>query len=375
MKCEEGAEFVSALCDGEKIPRAAAEHVGTCKVCAMRLTEYAEMGAELRRVASLESTEPSPLTWGKQQRTKSNWWQKGWETMRIPRIAFALLVVAVLVMGSGLVLVKARAQAQGKVLMLRVKPENGQSMLCALTQDEPPGPYSDFPLCASILNLKSGLLIDGFRIISKNGDRVELGVRAGFTAFPVDARGGFSASLEDIRKLPESTYWLEPGEKLEVEVPGTGPLTVTGELTDHVPAVVTESNQLDPGPDELRAFSPVLLRNKKVILDFEGLLGTAATKKDGVFIYAPGEGRYILSLSPLEGAVQGHVTLSRVSFEENGQPYVFLMAAPISRSDTIWVLHQPNYRPSQDSFTNQDDKVMGGSWKLDSFLAKAPPRN
>ncbi len=65
MKCEEAAEFVSALCDGEKIPRAAAEHVGECDVCATRLTEYAEMGAELRRVASLESTETSPLTWAK----------------------------------------------------------------------------------------------------------------------------------------------------------------------------------------------------------------------------------------------------------------------------------------------------------------------
>ena len=57
MKCEEAAEFVSALCDGESIPPEAAEHIGTCETCQARLKEYGEIGMALRRVASLESLE------------------------------------------------------------------------------------------------------------------------------------------------------------------------------------------------------------------------------------------------------------------------------------------------------------------------------
>jgi hypothetical protein len=59
MKCEEAAEFVSAIYNGERIPRSAAEHVGRCETCHCRLKEYVEIGAELRLVASLELSEES----------------------------------------------------------------------------------------------------------------------------------------------------------------------------------------------------------------------------------------------------------------------------------------------------------------------------
>jgi exosortase D (VPLPA-CTERM-specific) len=80
MKCEEAAEFVSALCDGESIPPVAAEHVGACEACRARLKEYGEIGAELRRVASLDSpAEARARTWETRQRTTSSWWEKGWD--------------------------------------------------------------------------------------------------------------------------------------------------------------------------------------------------------------------------------------------------------------------------------------------------------
>lgn len=373
MKCEEAEEFVSALCDGEKIPRDAAEHVGGCKVCALRLTEYAEMGAELRRVASLEASEASLLTWAERERTKSNWWQKGWETMRIPRVAFALLVVAVLVLGSGLAILKVRAQSQGRVLMLTVKSENGHTMLCPLTQDE------HAPLCYSMLYLKSGILIDGFRILSRDGDHVELGARAGFKALPVGSGGVLSASLEDIQNLPESTYWIEPGEKLEVEVPGTGPLTVTGEFSDHVPAFILpnrEIGDMDPGPGELRVISPVLLRNKKVATDYEGLIATTVeTDHQVVYVYRQSEGLWVWSQSPLEGGVQAHVSRSRISFEMDGASYQFLMAAPVSRSESVWVLHLPDYKPAGAFSKMPDFQGFSGTGPLSILFPQAPAKN
>ena len=71
MKCEDAAEHVSALCDGETIPRVAAKHIGECEVCRARLSAYSTMGAELRRLASVSG------------RARENWkvgsWEKGTE--------------------------------------------------------------------------------------------------------------------------------------------------------------------------------------------------------------------------------------------------------------------------------------------------------
>src|ERR1700728_4737079 len=72
MRCDEAAEFVSARCDGEVIPQTAAEHLETCALCHALLEEYMEMGAELRRTASLEIEQGiSPRIWTKPQGTSS----------------------------------------------------------------------------------------------------------------------------------------------------------------------------------------------------------------------------------------------------------------------------------------------------------------
>src|SRR5215831_21417803 len=105
MKCEEAAEFVSAVCDGELIPPHAAEHIGECGECHALLNQYVQIGAELRRVASVEMPRAVRAgAWTRKPWRFSTIWQKGWETMRIPRLAFATLVLATLALGSGLVL-------------------------------------------------------------------------------------------------------------------------------------------------------------------------------------------------------------------------------------------------------------------------------
>ena len=117
MNCDHAAEFVSALCDGETIPSAAAEHIGSCGECQKRLREYIEMGVELRRLASIDVVVSGPAPeWKREPRTVANYWRKGWETMRIPRFAFALLVGAILVLGSSLAIIKVRARSEGSGL-------------------------------------------------------------------------------------------------------------------------------------------------------------------------------------------------------------------------------------------------------------------
>jgi len=77
MKCDQAAEFVSALCDGETILPAPAEHIGSCVECQQRLREYLEMGVELRRLASLDVSMPSAAPeWKREPRTIARYWRK-----------------------------------------------------------------------------------------------------------------------------------------------------------------------------------------------------------------------------------------------------------------------------------------------------------
>ena len=350
MKCEEAAEFVSALCDGERIPPEAAEHIGVCEFCHTRLREYTEMEAELRRVASLESEEEAgSRSWEKTGRVPI-WWRKGWAIIRIPRFVFSLLLAAIVVLGSTLAIVKARAHSQGTVLMLTAKTAEGQSVRCPLSLED-----KNSARCASM-----GFdHVYGFRIIAVGGNRIELGVRIGLTA---DLQKTGDLTYENIDRLPEKQYWFQPGEKLEIAVPGIGTMLVTGELLDHMPALVGNDpgEQIDPEPDELRFVSPVLLRGKEVVFDFDGASAIAREKHGGIEFYAPREGLFHISLSPLEGAVEGRIAMSRISFELDGQSYMFLLAAPVARGEHVWILRDASYKPSdsglQDGFLGSCDE-------------------
>jgi len=374
MKCDEAAEFISALCDGERIPREAAEHVGTCGACRARLTEYAEMGAELRRVASLDAAdELRPVAWRREKKISSSWWQKGWGTMRIPKIAFASMLVVIVALGSGFAMLKARPLTPGKALVLTINYPQKSLMRCSLSISNFKVSRDDsVPSCGFFTNANPGVVGVFFRILTTDGERFELGVRAKV------APTADSVS-EEVENLPDTPYWFEPGEKLEIAFPGLGPVTVTGEVLDHMPSLLTSNSNnagLDPEEGELRVVSPALLRGKELVFDLEG--ASATYHADGcVFFYTPGRGRYVLSLSPVEGAVQGEIRQSRIHFEMDRESYVLLTGAPIARNDHIWILHQPDYRPSHESGASVDSDTypfMGGA-DLGHILGQAPAKD
>jgi len=338
MKCEEMAELISALCDGEGIPREAAEHIGKCEQCRARLNAYATMGAELRRVASLEPTGEAIVgDWGKTERSSPNWWWRGWETMRIPRLVFALLLATIVVLGSSLAVVKVRAHAHGTVLMLTAKLPDGKNVRCPLSLED-----KNFARCAW-MSLEG---VYAFRIVANEADHVQLGVRIGHSA---DLAGTGALSDENVDRVPERQYSFQPGGKLEVTVPGAGTMVITGELMDHMPSLISNdpNEQVDPKADELRFVSPVLLRGKQVVFDFAGATAIASEKREVIEFYVPETGLFHISLSPLEGAVEGRITMSRISFELDGQPHMFLLAAPVARGEHIWILHDSSYKPSE----------------------------
>jgi hypothetical protein len=362
--CAEATQFVSALCDGEMIPVAAAAHIGECAACGGRLKEYVEMGSELRRIASLQAlTETKAPVWGQDRRVRPNWWLKGWETMRIPRFAFALLLAAVVVLGSSLAIVKVGAHTEGPVLMLTAKTASGHTIRCALSLVD-----KKAASCGSVQVVagRGGEAFE-FRVISKQGDRIELGLRAKFLT------GVGSLSSEETERLPEATYWFQPGEKLEAKMEESEPMSVTGELVDHMPTslAVGGDEQLDPNPNEVRFVVPVLVRGKDVVYDFDGMTVMSDEKDHGLELYVPHDGRYLVSLAPLEGGVEGQIHDSRVTFELSGQSYQFLTGAPVARGERIWILHLPD---GKDSSPGNEHAFVSGV-PMTQYLEKAPAKN
>ncbi len=340
MRCEEAAEYVSALFDGETIPRSAAEHVGACESCQNQLREYVELGVELRRIASLERSESvTPVAWNelRKQGTIKVWWQKGLESMRIPRVAFALLVAGVVVLGSSLAMVKVGARSAGNVAGLKIDFGSGQPIECALATDDKRA------TCSGLLSLNSTFLSYRIDLIGHDSNRVKLGISS-----KTNAPGGPQTfAWDDPESGQQQQVWFEPGETTKVPIANGVTMTLTGEWMDHVPTFVGQSGNhlLDPGADELRMVGPVLLQGKKVVGDMEGGIASATEGTMGVDIYLPGEGRFILSLSPLQGSVRGQARMNRLSFDLNGQPYAFVTGAPVTRGEDVWVFHDANFNP------------------------------
>ena len=342
MKCDEAAEYVSALFDGEIVSRAAAEHINTCESCRVRLKEYMELGAELRRVASLGRWEtPAPRFEPGRRNVRAILWLKAGKTMRIPRLAVAALLALVVVFGTGWALQNVRAGTKGSVLLVQFTAGPGPSSFCALSAVD-----KKLDSCAGIIKFKSGSLLWEVEVLSKDSDRAILGVRARVEAPEA------SVDTNQLAGLPQQKYALTPGETLNVNLDGLGTMGFTGQWIDHIPAISTgqvgANHDLDPGPDELRFLSPLLLHGDQVVGDLEGASTSLDHMEQAVDLYLKGQGRFDLSLSPTPGAVEGKVRFNRINFTISGQPYVFVTGAPISRRRSVWVLYNPN-PPAADS--------------------------
>jgi len=335
MICKDVAEYISALCDGETIPAAAAQHIAACPECEARLGDYLAVGIELRRTASLALAEAIPSrTWIKPQNLVATWWQKGWETMRIPRVAFAVLIVGMLVVASALVVGKARARDTGTVVLLTTAFPNGIIADCPLsTQGNTGSCYWNGGVGSQFLAYK-------VRLLSRDGSRVLLGIR--ILTYPL-ASGSHDISSFVNDDEPGRKVWLEPGAPLKFDVPEVGALILKGKWLDHMPVMGT----LDPAPNELRLGRPLLLKDKAVVGDLSSAIGgfySQDHQDEAMAFYIPGEGRFLISQVPMKGAVEAQVALSRISFEEGGHSWELVSGVPVCRADHVWALHQPHFR-------------------------------
>src|SRR5215471_469556 len=207
MNCEQAAEFVSALFDGEQIPREAAEHIGSCLSCRSHLQEYALVGAELRRAASISFVKTIPEgRWTTSRPNATSWLTKWRENMRIPRFAFALMLAAILALSGGLALVRARdGRSESVVLTMKVPPK-GQEARCLMRTDDKDR------TCNMGMDEIPGTIVASMRFVQRDGQRAQIGMRAKFYApgTPVPQRRRGVTDL--VAELPEKTIWIDAGE-------------------------------------------------------------------------------------------------------------------------------------------------------------------
>jgi hypothetical protein len=365
MNCNEAAEFVSARFDGETIPREAAEHLEGCAECAARLKSYAAIGAELRRVASAE--EPGLLRdaarWKETSREKAGLWRKGVESMRIPRFAFVAMIAVIVALSLGLALVRVRANNAGPVLALSMKiPSGAHEFHCKLDTTE----QVDRPNCGNFGIVKGGMLSVSAQFTERQGDNVEIEFRTRYENPPPHYNGPSQDRLNDV---VGERVWITPGDKKEVNIVGLGKMEVSGIFLDHMPPTFFEpDSKVDPGENEFRIVSPVLLRGKELVFNLAGASTGSAEDEDpkdqGTSIYWPGEGRFLISPQPFKGATQGNVFESQATFKMDGAEYLLLTAVPPTRGAHLWMKHDPSYRPSQENPGQDDSKsALGGGGK------------
>jgi hypothetical protein len=339
LRCDEAAESVSALCDGEMITPDAAAHIRACAACAELMEQYIALGAALRREASLAlgALPPTPH-WETRTGILTRLWRKGWETMRVPRLAFAMLVlVALFMIGAEWKRARVGAESTGSVVVVTVDRED-QSVFssCALSLVDS---SKDNMSMGGILDPKKYL---GAVISLKLVGRAEGGVRllVKVNAFPIAA-----TDKGDISKMPEHEMILMPGVPLKVAIGDYGTLTLHGEWFDHIPAEVGMGiKSIDPGPSELRIQQPVLLKGDMRIGEVDGNTDTPSGFDVSEWVIFPKTGRYIFSLSPIPDAVEGRIDRNRISFEYQSTQYTLLTAASIARQEKVWVKVEPDYK-------------------------------
>jgi hypothetical protein len=293
------------------------------------------LGVALRQAASIElAEEPLPALLPDNGNKIALWWRKGWEQMRIPRVAFAMLVLCLVLVGTRLAMVEVGAHSAGNAMKIAVDfGSNGPASPCYLEN----GKQREGHDCSSGTGSEDHKKIYSYSIFLKqfDGTRFLLEVRA--HALAVDDKGNFNHV--PIMSEPAQDVWLTPGKAVEIPLADGEKMKLNGEWIDRLPTFLTMigSPKIDPVANELRIADPMLVRDGSVAGDLEGFQCESTGSSTAAYLYYPKVGRLILALEQFPGSSEAAVKGSRVSFAIDGQQYTLVNGAPMVRADKIWV--------------------------------------
>lgn len=158
---------------------------------------------------------------------------------------------------------------------------------------------------------------------------------------------------------------------LMVSANGKQKLTDYIEIVAHEPAAATVSAPprdftLDDGPVTYDTFLMTIWADGK---KREGMTGFTGKPGSTFWIAFPGDGRYILSLTPYDGLRKAGVVRGNViSFQDGGREYELRFMSPVAGAGKAWNLYV-NHDRSYESRANQRGVIVMGTDRLDNLVA------
>ncbi|MFI5125768.1 MAG: anti-sigma factor family protein [Candidatus Acidiferrales bacterium] len=359
--------MISALHDGEAVSAEAVRHIADCKDCRERLGNYAAIAAEIRLLAAHERKELTVQTIVKEVMPKrSSLTLALRKKMRVPRFAAAACALVIILLAGGW----AHTRAQNTPLWFQYRfsfnIEGARASAGSVTQ-------ACGPRCEHAITLSESKRIAGLVDVQKIEDgKVYLSLRLKrFDTLP-----DFKHLAEQMTNVSAATYVYQPGNVVRIPVSGGGEVEMEGVIVasqEGVPGWYGFPSQ--PGENQIVVQQGVLIRDGRVIAEMPGSGSATAASSDsdaGFYAYAPGQGLFAVGLKPFHGAIVGSVDYGQIRFTENGAKYLLLSGSQLTggaQPRNIWVLHLPEYLPSQhDPQTNDGYVQFGTSSNLTRML-------
>ena len=359
MDCETCRPMISALHDGEAVSAEAVRHIADCKDCRERLGNYAAIAAEIRLLAAHERKELTVQTIVKEVMPKRSSLALALRTkMRVPRFAAAACALVIILLAGGW----AHTRAQNTPLWFQYRfsfnIEGARASAGSVTQ-------ACGPRCEHAITLSESKRIAGLVDVQKIEDgKVYLSLRLKrFDTLP-----DFKHLAEQMTNVSAATYVYQPGNVVRIPVSGGGEVEMEGVIVasqEGVPGWYGFPSQ--PGENQIVVQQGVLIRDGRVIAEMPGSGSATAASSDsdaGFYAYAPGQGLFAVGLKPFHGAIVGSVDYGQIRFTENGAKYLLLSGSQLTggaQPRNIWVLHLPEYLPSQHDPQTNDGYVQFGT--------------
>lgn len=360
MDCETWRPMISALYDGEAISAEAVQHIADCKDCRERLGNYAAIAAEIRLLAAHERKELKMQLIVKEVMPKRSSLALALsKKMRVPRFAAAICALAIVLLAGGWM--RTRAQNTTQWFQYRFSFALGASTgsVGGVVQDcvqgcEQPVTLSGTERIAAIIGVRK---IEDAKVY-------------------LTARVKRFASLPDMKHLahemsdvPTVQYTYRPGQSLQIPVVGGGEVEMEGIVVASQEGVPGWNGFFpsQPGENQIVVRQGVLIRDGQVIAEMPGsgsATGASSDSDVGFYAYVPGRGLFAVGLKPFDGAIMGSVDYGQIRFTENGVKYVLLSGSQLtggSQPRNIWVLHLPEYLPSQHNPQANDGQMQFGT--------------
>ncbi len=323
MDCMEAREYVSALHDGERIPTAASEHIASCPACRGRLREYAEIGSEMRLLATVERGDSQAKVMPTElPLLRRPWWHAWARSVRVPRLALGVLGVLLLAAAADLVYIHAQGGETWFRYQIRPSGRLAGRMTGAISR---PASSNLFTFSDNNETLAINIEVREIRDAA-----VQLVVRAKSFAGKPDR----STIVCWLISAPAQKFTYIPGQTLAIPAEGGGALTLTGTLVDRArnSSEDLERYPLHPKPEEIVANSPVLARGHQILLDLRDSAAEAENKSGNpaIVLYAPPEGLFAFALKPFEGAVPCEAILGQARCTLEAEQYTLFSATPIT---------------------------------------------